>query len=86
MNLPHTTSVIISCLFLAACVSAPPASNELFFDFEGDGHFTGTAGFDFTDDDIKGFANSDLHCGGKGITEFSRSETPQAIVFSGKCG
>ncbi|NIZ14163.1 hypothetical protein [Phaeobacter sp. HF9A] len=73
-------------LVLAAC-GGLPESNEMRFDSDGDGRFSGSAGSDFTPEEIRTSVSNDI-CGGGAIVDFrvfSLSNSPEAKIFSGRC-
>ncbi|OBY27027.1 hypothetical protein [Leisingera sp. JC1] len=73
------------CALLAACGGAP-ASNELQFDKDGNGRFSGSAGSGWTAQDINNYAAGQI-CGGP-VTGFSVRVLPTAPdykIFSGAC-
>ena len=77
---------IACCVMLAAC-GGVPASNQLQFDSDGSGRFSGSAGSDWTPQEIE-TEISDLECGDGAIVDFevrrSRS-SPDYMIFSGRC-
>lgn len=75
------------CLAFAAALSAcggAPASNELQFDNDGNGRFSGSAGLDWTAEEIRQQAQG--LCGqGQTVTGFSVQSLSGGRVFSGQC-
>jgi len=77
---------IACCVMLAAC-GGVPASNQLQFDNDGNGRFSGSAGADWTPQEIE-TQLSGLVCGNGAIADFNVSVLPSApdyTVFSGRC-
>jgi len=71
----------LAILTLAACGGAP-ASNELRLDNDGNGRFSGNAGFGWTASEIQ--AHVQGQCGGP-VTGFSVRTLEGGQVFSGQC-
>ena len=74
------------CALLAACGGAP-VSNELQFDNDGNGRFSGSAGASWTALEIRTFATGQI-CGNGPVTDFSVRVLPTAPdykIFSGTC-
>ncbi|MBY6134616.1 hypothetical protein KUV61_02160 [Nocardioides marinus] len=74
------------CALLAACGGAP-ASNELRFNYDGNGRFSGGAGAGWTEQEIRSHAANTL-CGNRPVAEFQVSVLPTAPdykIFSGRC-
>ena len=77
---------IACCVMLAAC-GGVPASNQLQFDNDGNGRFSGSAGSDWTPQDIE-TQISGLICGNGAIVDFKVRILPSApdyMIFSGRC-
>lgn len=77
---------IACCVMLAACGEVP-ASNQLQFDNDGNGRFSGSAGSDWTSQEVE-TQLSGLVCGNGSIADFNVSVLPSAPdykVFSGRC-
>lgn len=78
----------LSCFaFLAAC-GGVPASNELQFDDDGNGRFSGSAGSGWAAEEIRSHA-ADHFCGNAPVVDFSVRVLPSAPdykIFSGSCG
>ncbi|WP_416368252.1 hypothetical protein [Tritonibacter mobilis] len=77
---------ITCCVMLAAC-GGVPASNQLQFDNDGNGRFSGSAGSDWTPREIE-TQISGLVCGNDAVVDFNVSVLPSApdsTVFSGRC-
>ena len=74
------------CAFLVAC-GGVPSSNELQFDNDGNGRFSGVAGDDWTASEIRSYASGQV-CGNGPIGQFQVSVLPSApefTIFSGVC-
>lgn len=74
------------CALLAGCGGAP-SSNELRFDNDGNGRFSGSAGAGWTPQEIKTQAASTI-CGNAPVAQFNVSVLPSAPgiqIFSGTC-
>lgn len=79
-------SAIACCALLAAC-GGVPASNQLQFDNDGNGRFSGSAGADWTAQEINTFAAEQI-CGNGPVGDFSIRVLPSAPdykIFSGTC-
>jgi len=77
---------IACCVMLAAC-GGVPASNQLQFDSDGTGRFSGSAGSDWTPQEIE-TEISDLECGDGAILDFEVRRLPSSpdyMIFSGRC-
>ncbi len=77
---------IACCALLAAC-GGVPASNQISFDDDGNGRFSGSAGADWTPQEIKTQISGHA-CGNGPIAEFRVSVLPSApeyTIFSGRC-
>ncbi len=74
------------CALLAACDGAP-ASNELQLDNDGNGRFSGSAGADWSAQEIRTYASNQI-CGKAPVAEFRISVLPTAPeykIISGSC-
>lgn len=77
---------IACCALLAAC-GGVPASNQISFDDDGNGRFSGAAGADWTPQEIKTQISGHA-CGNGPIADFRVSVLPSApeyTIFSGRC-
>ena len=77
---------VACCAFLAAC-GGVPASNQISFDDDGNGRFSGAAGADWTPQEIKTQISGHA-CGNGPIADFRVSVLPSApeyTIFSGRC-
>ncbi|CUI02134.1 hypothetical protein [Leisingera aquaemixtae] len=88
MTVNFTKSVLslMCCALLAACGGAP-ASNEMQFDNDGNGRFSGSAGADWTAQEIRTHASGAV-CGNGPVAEFNVRALPTAPgykIFSGSC-
>ncbi|MEX0301929.1 MAG: hypothetical protein AB3N24_05850 [Leisingera sp.] len=82
-----TTGLSLTCCALLAACGGAPASNELQFDNDGNGRFSGSAGAGWTAQEIRTYA-ADQICGKGPVTEFSVRVLPTAPdykIFSGAC-
>lgn len=74
------------CALLVAC-GGVPASNELQFDNDGNGRFSGSAGAGWTPEEIR-TQMSGVMCGNGPVADFHVSVLPSApdyTIFSGRC-
>ncbi|WP_082020473.1 hypothetical protein [Leisingera sp. ANG-M1] len=77
----------LSCCALLAACGGVPASNELQFDNDGNGRFSGSAGAGWTAQEIRTFATGQI-CGNGPVVDFSIRVLPTAPdykIFSGSC-
>ncbi|UWQ80729.1 hypothetical protein K3725_06950 [Leisingera sp. S132] len=77
----------LACCALFAACGGVPASNELQFDNDGNGRFSGSAGSGWTVQDINTYAAGQI-CGGGPVTGFNVRVLPNAPeykIFSGAC-
>ncbi|MDC0656926.1 hypothetical protein N6L27_02825 [Leisingera sp. SS27] len=83
---PKPVLSLACCALFAAC-GGVPASNELQFDNDGNGRFSGSAGSGWTVQDINTYAVNQI-CGGGPVSGFSVRVLPTAPdykIFSGAC-
>lgn len=76
--LAATTSLVLGC------TSADMASNSLDLDNDGNGRFSGDAGMDFTEAQLRGIVGQQI-CGGPPPREFVLQVLSNRWLFSGTC-
>jgi hypothetical protein len=84
---PAQRFLSIACSVMLAACGGVPASNQLQFDNDRNGRFSGSAGADWTSQEIE-TQLSGLVCGNGAIADFNVSVLPSApdhTVFSGLC-
>ena len=77
---------LVAVTAVAACAGLP-AANELRIDNDGKGRLSGTAGADFTPQEILKHVSQSV-CGGGPVNNFRTSyvpSTPDITIFSGVC-
>lgn len=80
-------AAISVCAIVAACGGGVPASNQMNINSDGDGRFSGIAGLEFTEQEIRNNASA-MICGDGPIVEFRTSVLPSGpghLTFSGRC-
>ncbi|UWQ34337.1 hypothetical protein K3555_07560 [Leisingera sp. M527] len=85
-NISKPVLYLACCALLAACGGAP-ASNELRFDKDGNGRFSGSAGAGWTAQEIRTHVSGQI-CGKGTVAEFNVRVLPTAPdykIFSGSC-
>lgn len=83
MRLRALITVPSLALFLAGCGGAP-AGNEMQIDNDGGGKFSGHAGKDWSEQDIRKMVASDI-CKGADPRQFTPQVVSGSTVFSGSC-
>lgn len=76
----------LSLSLLAAC-GGVPQSNQMNFDNDGNGRFSGSAGADWSADEVRNYAMRNL-CGGGAVEDFIvrvMPSGPDVMIFSGRC-
>lgn len=84
---PAQRFLSIACSVMLAACGGVPASNQLQFDNDRNGRFSGSAGSDWTPREIA-TQISGLVCGNGAIADFNVTVLPSApdhTVFSGRC-
>ena len=77
------SAAVLSVLTLSAC-GGVPAANELRFDNDGNGRFSGSAGPDWTAQEIREQAQ-DICGSGQSVADFSVRALSGGKIFSGRC-
>ncbi|MES2436233.1 MAG: hypothetical protein V4586_20655 [Pseudomonadota bacterium] len=74
---------LATCFILAGCVSSP-AGNKLSIDNDGGGKFSGHAGMDWTQDELKKMVGTQV-CGGSVPRNFDLKVMSGFWLFHGTC-
>lgn len=84
MTLFRTSALIAATSLVLGCTSADMASNALDLDNDGNGRFSGHAGMDFTEAQLRGIVGQQI-CGGSPPRDFVLQVLSNRWLFSGTC-
>ncbi|NBE08129.1 hypothetical protein [Paragemmobacter ruber] len=80
----RTAALAAAASLLVGCTATDMASNTLDLDNDGNGRFSGHAGMDYTEAQLRGIVGQQI-CGGPPPREFVLQVLSNRWLFSGTC-